>query len=45
MPAVYTRVANLLPWIQKKITNQCTYAPKQTDYNDDLGETCIINQN
>ncbi|XP_055308365.1 transmembrane protease serine 11F-like [Sitodiplosis mosellana] len=43
-PIVYTYVADFLPWIQSKITNQCTYTPKQASHDENLEQTCIFNQ-
>lgn len=32
-PIVYTRVADFVPWIQSKLTNQCMFPPKNASKN------------
>lgn len=35
-PIVYTRVADFVPWIQSKLTDQCMCSPKTGTKNDSL---------
>lgn len=41
LPGIYTRVANFLPWIQKKIAGQCVCTPKdgaRTNFMEKIAE-------
>lgn len=46
LPGIYTRVSNFLPWIQQKLSSQCTCSPKsgvRTNFIEKMAEQITSN--